>query len=143
MNKQAIQSCLKLNHKLLIAHTGPSSSMSRIELLLLDMILQLSDMNAPVTCREGLELVISLVTMKSIHGRTSPYIKIWIMKVMIRTMTKKSLERDGEKDFVDATRTNYLQKRLSNLTASMMTGAQFEILKRCMKKITHAWLTVG
>ena len=64
--------------------------------------------------------------MKSIHGRTSTYVKIWIMKAMT---TKKSLERDGGKDFADATRTNYLQKRLSNLTASMTAGAWFEILK--------------
>ena len=56
INKKTILSCLKPKHKLLVAHCGPSSPMLKLEPLLLEMILQLSDMNAPVTCREGLEL---------------------------------------------------------------------------------------
>jgi len=61
ISKLTIQSCFKPNHQLLVAHPGPYSPMIKIEPLLLDMLLQLHDMNAPVTCREGLELTRSLV----------------------------------------------------------------------------------
>jgi len=54
LSKKMIFSWLKPNHKLLIAHPGPSLPMLKVELILLEMLLQLSDMNAPVTCREGL-----------------------------------------------------------------------------------------
>jgi len=56
ISKKMILSCLKPKHKLLVMHHGPSSPMVKLEPLLLEMILQLSNMNTHVTCREGLEL---------------------------------------------------------------------------------------
>ena len=53
ISKMTILSHLKLNHKILVAHPGSLSPMRNIELLLLDILLQLSNMNFPATCREG------------------------------------------------------------------------------------------
>ena len=96
MNKQAIRSRLKLNHKLLIAHPGPSSPMSRIEPLLLDMILQLSDMNAPVTCREGLELVRSLVKDSVMINK----INSWKDKHLHQDLDDESDDEDNDQEII-------------------------------------------
>jgi len=52
VSKLMIQSCFKPNHQLLVAQPGPYSPMIKIKPLLLDMLLQLSGMNAPVMCIE-------------------------------------------------------------------------------------------
>ena len=59
--KKMLLGHLRLNHKILVAHRGPSSPMKKVEALLLEMILLLGNMHAPVTCQEGLELANSLV----------------------------------------------------------------------------------
>jgi len=59
--KKTLLGHLRLNHKILVAHRGPSSPMEKVEALLLEMILLLGNMHTPVTCREGLELANSIV----------------------------------------------------------------------------------
>ena len=91
ISKLTIQSRFKPNHQLLVAHPGPYSPMIKIEPLLLDMLLQLSDMNAPVTCREGLELARSLVKDSSMIEE----IKSWKDKHLCNDESDDCNDDDG------------------------------------------------
>ena len=99
--------------------------MMKIEPLLLDTMLQLSDMNAPMPCREGLELARSLVKDAAKMNE-------------IRSWKEKHLHQDDESDkndkdeiirkawlsgFCQCYKNDLSAKRLFRLTASMMTGA--------------------
>jgi len=52
LSKETINSCMKPDHKLHVAHPGPSSPIKKVEALMLEMILLLGDTQVPVTCIE-------------------------------------------------------------------------------------------
>ena len=57
LGKETISLYMKPDHKLCIAHPGPSLPMKKVEGFFLEIILLLGDMQTPATsCREGLEL---------------------------------------------------------------------------------------
>ena len=62
---------MKSDHKLCIAHPGLSLSMKKVEGFLLEMMLHLGNMQAPVMCREGLELANSLWLEELQHKKKS------------------------------------------------------------------------
>ena len=73
---KTLSSVFRNQSQLCTAHQGPSSPMMKVEALMLDMILLLGDMRAPVTCREWLELMNLLV-----HGTMmQEEIKEWTSK---------------------------------------------------------------
>ena len=76
INKYTICSHLKPAHKIHVAHQGPLLSMVQEEALLLKMILLLADKQAPVTCREGLELANLLVSGTAMEGKIEEW-KQW------------------------------------------------------------------
>ena len=73
LNKKNIRSCFKPAHKNFVAHRGTSSPMVKVEALFFEMLLLMADMQAPVMCREGLELANSLVRGTAMEGE----IKEW------------------------------------------------------------------
>ena len=128
INKYTICSHLKPAHKIHVAHQGPLLSMVQEEALLLKMILLLADKQAPVTCREGLELANSLVRgmarlVKSKSGNNGTYLTNNQMRRTIMMMTVCCLDKSTGTISVPDTAISYLQNEHYGLISIMMTGA--------------------